>query len=147
MPDYTIRSPESDDEWNQYFDLRWQVLRKPWQQPRGSEKDELEENSIHRLAIIDQQVVAVGRLHFISQHEVQIRYMAVTTEFQRQGFGDKILQALEAAALKRKIKVISLNARENAIPFYKKNHYKITGPSHTLYNEIKHVKMKKDLTE
>lgn len=141
----TVRQPETPGEWDQYFDLRWRILRQPWQQARGSEKDELEEGSIHRLAMIDDQVIAVGRLHLISPDKAQIRYMAVLAEFQQQGIGQYILQSLELAAMKKNVKAISLNARENAVPFYERNQYKITGPSHTLYDEIRHVKMKKEL--
>lgn len=139
----TIKAPETPVEWEQYYDLRWQMLRKPWQQARGSEKDELEDESIHRLAIINNRIIAVGRLHFINAEKAQIRYMAVIPEFQQQGIGQQILHSLELAAIQKNIKTITLNAREKATHFYEKNLYKNTGPAHTLYDSIKHVKMKK----
>lgn len=138
-----IRQPETPKEWDQYFELRWQVLRAPWQQAAGSEKDELEETSIHRLAIADDMVIAVGRLHFNNSDEAQIRYMAVTPDYQQLGVGQKLLKSLELAAIEEKAKIIRLNAREPAINFYQKNQYKIIAPSHTLYGSIKHVKMEK----
>ena len=36
-----IRSPSQTSEYNAYYSLRWQVLRAPWKQAKGSEKDEL----------------------------------------------------------------------------------------------------------
>lgn len=144
-----IRQPESDREWQQYYDLRWRLLRAPWQQPRGSEKDELEEAAIHRLAIIDGRVVAVGRLHLYDPEKVQIRYMAVDEAFQKQSIGKQILSSLESAASElfseKKIKTIELNARENAVAFYQSCGYDVTAPAHTLYGEIKHFIMKKQL--
>ena len=35
-----IRSPKTTDEWQEYYDLRYRVLRQPWNQPRGSERNE-----------------------------------------------------------------------------------------------------------
>jgi len=74
----TLRSPQSADEFAQYYQLRWQILRKPWQQVLGSEQDERELQSIHRM-IIDEagKVLAVGRLEQCSPNQGQIRYMAV----------------------------------------------------------------------
>lgn len=140
-----VRSPETSDEWDQYFNLRWEILRQPWQQDRGSEKDELEGSSTHRLAITNNQITAVGRIHFIAPDEAQIRYMAVAAEFQHQGLGKGILLSLETAALTKNIRAIHLNARESAIAFYKKHDYKIVKESHTLYEEIRHFKMLKTL--
>lgn len=35
----------SDENFEEYYYLRWKVLRKPWNQPIGSEKDELEKTA------------------------------------------------------------------------------------------------------
>ena len=144
-----IRQPETKAEWNQYYHLRWQILRQPWNQPPGSEKDELEDTSIHRMAIFKTnnslQVIAVGRLHITDNDKAQIRYMAVDEKNRRFGVGNKILRALEEAALQKNITHIELNARESAVDFYQANHYEIDEAAHTLYDEIRHFKMKKVL--
>ncbi len=41
-----ICKPLTKEEFKKYYDLRWKVLRKPWKQPKGSEKDEREKESI-----------------------------------------------------------------------------------------------------
>jgi len=38
--------PETAVDRERYFDLRWRVLREPWQQPRGSERDDRERREI-----------------------------------------------------------------------------------------------------
>jgi hypothetical protein len=43
-----IRSPETVEEFMQYYELRWRLLRKPWNQPKGSEKDEKEDEAFHK---------------------------------------------------------------------------------------------------
>ena len=35
-----FRSPNTDLEFEAYYELRWRVLRKPWGQARGTEHDE-----------------------------------------------------------------------------------------------------------
>jgi len=121
------------------------MLRKPWQQPRGSEKDELEENAAHQAAILNNKIIAVGRIHFTEQNEAQIRYMAVDREHQSKGTGKLILDALEQSARDRNISKIFLHARDNAVVFYQSNQYQITEPSHILYGKIQHYRMEKAL--
>lgn len=138
-----VRSPLTEDEFVDYYLLRWQILRAPWMQGKGSEKDELENNSIHRIALIDKKIVAVGRLHFINENSAQIRYMAVSEEYRNTGLGKAILMSLEQAAKENAAQNIMLDARETAIPFYQKYGYNITTKSHTLFEKIKHYKMTK----
>jgi N-acetylglutamate synthase-like GNAT family acetyltransferase len=141
-----VRVPLTDEEFDKYYDLRWRILRAPWNQPKGSEKDELEGNSIHIIAIIEGEIVGCGRIHFNSIDEAQIRYMAVENELQGRGIGKLILNELEQKALEKGAKKIILNARENAVKFYDKNGYKIVKESHTLFGEIKHFLMRKDIS-
>jgi len=89
--------------------------------------------------------VAIGRLHFNSIREAQIRYMAVATGQQRRGYGSRLLQALELKAASLGAACIVLDARETALGFYRKHGYSVEGPGHTLYNSISHVRMRKIL--
>ena len=140
-----IRSPLNKTEYDDYYTLRWQILRAPWGQDKGSEKDKLEDDAIHRIAIIDQQVIAVGRLHFVDKTTAQIRYMAIFDSLQNQGVGKLMLQSLEKAAKEKNIQLIILHAREAVVGFYKKQGYQLLEKSHLLFNEIQHYKMQKVL--
>ena len=140
-------TPSTQQEFDSYYQLRWKILRKPWHKPLGSEQDELEQQSVHRMFVNEQhQVLAVGRLHKVSQSEAQIRYMAVDENCQGQGLGKKIIQALEQAASIQGVRTITLNARESAVSFYQTMGYKTIGFSHLLYDEIRHIAMTKALT-
>ena len=139
-----IIEPSTPDEFQHYYGLRWKILRAPWKQPRGSEQDELEHSSSHLMVIDNHEVViGVGRLHFNSICEAQIRYMAVALAQQRKGVGLLLLNALERRAVDLGAARIVLDARENALRFYRKQGYEVEGPGHTLFNSIPHVKMKK----
>ncbi|PCI59157.1 MAG: GNAT family N-acetyltransferase [Gammaproteobacteria bacterium] len=140
-------TPQSLEEFEKYYQLRWQILRKPWQQPLGSEQDELEQQACHRM-LVDKKnnVLAVARLHKTSQHQAQIRYMAVTENQQGLGLGKQLIQTLEDEASKQGITEIVLNAREQALKFYQKQGYQQLNFAHQLYGEINHYVMKKNLS-
>jgi len=143
---FECRAPTSQQEFDQYYHLRWKILRKPLNQEQGSERDNLETQSIHR-AIFDDKgnVIAVARLHFSGMFSAQIRYMAVSDDFQGKGLGKKLVIALENFAISLGIKMISLKAREQAVNFYQNISYVNIGFSHLLFNEIKHFNMEKKL--
>jgi ribosomal protein S18 acetylase RimI-like enzyme len=141
-----IRQPKTEKEMQDYYDLRWRVLRSPHDQPRGSEKDDLEEISIHLVAYYEKKIpAAAGRAHFNSDREAQIRYMAVDPYYQNTGIGSSLLADLEKRVRTRGASYITLNSRESAIGFYRKNGYRIVGKAGVLFGTVKHVKMRKDL--
>jgi N-acetylglutamate synthase-like GNAT family acetyltransferase len=122
------------------------MLRHPWGQPRGSERDSLEETAIH-LLITDNagSALACGRLHLNSPTEAQVRYMAVDDSVQGQGYGSAILTALEAEAQRFGASRIILNARDNAIKFYEKHGYTVVEEADTLFGAVRHVRMQKSM--
>lgn len=139
------REPRSDSEWQAYYELRWRILRAPWQQ-QGPERDETDDTSIHRLVRNQQgRVTAVGRLHRVDDTTGQIRFMAVDTGQQRLGYGSLLLQALEEAAHELKLDTIILQARENAVPFYLRHGYRVREKTFLLFGEIQHYLMDKQL--
>ncbi len=140
-----IREPNTENEWQQYYDLRWRVLREICNQPPGSEKDDLEDDSYHLMAIEDDRCVGVGRVHFNHSGQGQVRYMAVEADRRKQGIGSKILEALEIYLLRNASGSVILNARKEAVSFYERYGYHVTGPGHTLFGRIEHVKMSKRL--
>lgn len=141
-----IQQPKTKSDFEKYFEFRWRMLRKPWQQDPGSEQDELEHESFHVMAVDnDNSVIAVGRIHFINDTASQIRYMAVAEHKQNQYLGTAILKALEQFATKHNKRTIILHARENALGFYEKHGYRIIQQSHVLYECIQHFEMQKDL--
>ena len=140
----TIKQPDRKKEFENYYDLRWQILRQPWDQPKGSEKDDLENESFHVMACDENnKIIGVGRLHFNNDTEAQIRYMAVAPEYANKGTGKSILETLEESAKQKHCKTIVLHARENAVSFYEKNNYKLLEKRHLLFNAIQHYRMLK----
>jgi GNAT superfamily N-acetyltransferase len=143
---FTIRPPIDDSEWQALFDLRWRVLRAPWGQPRGSERDELDSTGVHRIAWSqDHRVIGAGRLHLNGPDEGQVRYMAVEEGLRNHGIGRAILDALEEEARRLGVTRIVLNARDQAIPFYLRHGYRVIAPGRMLFGSIAHAVMTKTL--
>ncbi|MCW9012371.1 MAG: GNAT family N-acetyltransferase [Gammaproteobacteria bacterium] len=140
-----IISPKTDEEFEKYFELRWRMLRAPWNEPRGSEKDIDECNSFHLMAIENKDVIAVARLQFINKNQAQLRYMAVDDSQQNKGIGKRLLQQMENYSIQQQANEIFLHARENAVGFYEKRGYKFIEKSYLLFDSIQHYKMSKKL--
>ncbi len=141
-----IVTPQSAEDFQRYFDLRWRILRKPWGQPPGSERDAYEKEAIHVMACDAEGVpIGIGRLHLLSPTKAQIRFMAVEERFRRRGIGSAILKELERRAKALGIRRIVLNAREAEKGFYEKHGYRNLGKGPTLFGAIGHVRMAKDL--
>ncbi len=143
---YQVVAPQTEQEWESYFEIRWQILRAPLQQPRGSEKDEYEQHAWHRMVKDDNgNVVGVARMHLVSTEESQIRYMAVVEEHRRKGLATMMLESLEAIARQESVDRVILNARTSATNFYENLGYQVTGDAPEIFGSIPHVQMCKPL--
>jgi GNAT superfamily N-acetyltransferase len=140
-----IRSPKSDKEWVEYYDLRYRVLREPWNQPRGSERNEGDEIGKHLALYESGKIKAIARLDESAPFESQVRFVAVEFNQQGYGYGRLIMEACEKVALERGDHKMILHAREVALDFYKRLDYKLIKKSHLLFGEIQHYLMEKEL--
>ena len=141
-----IIQPSTNEEWKKYYDLRYEVLRKPWNQPYSSTKDNQEDISVHLLMLNnDGEAIAAGRLQINNKEEGQVRSMAVSDDHQGKGLGSAIVKYIEAMAREKKLKYLVLDGRENAIKFYEKLGYRIVGDAYLLFGVIQHYRMKKEL--
>ena len=145
---FNIRQPISKEEFLSMYDLRWRLLRKPWNQPKGSEIDELDKKkgeSFPFIAIINDMIVGTARFHKNSEHEGQIRYLAVDKQHSKKGIGKSLIKHIESFAKNHRITFIVLNARETAADFFKKLGYKIEKKGPIIYNVIEHYVMSKTI--
>ena len=143
--DFVIKQPESPDEFKSYFNLRYRILRAPWGEPEGSEVDDIEDQCFHIMATNNMKAVGVGRLQFNSALEAQIRYMAVEKEYEGNGIGRMLVNALEQQARNKNMCTVILDAREPAVGFYQKLGYSIEKKSYLLFDKIQHYRMVKRL--
>jgi len=139
-----IRPPNTPEEFQRYRDLRWKILRAPYNQPRITEQDDdgIKDYPI-MVCKVDGIPIGVGRAHFISEDEAQIRSISVEPEWEGKGIGSIVLKELEKIVILKGAKQIVIHARNSAIEFYKKKEYQEIEPSYKLFGEIEHTLMKK----
>jgi len=141
-----VTEPVSEADFEQYYQLRWQVLRAPWQQPPGTERAPDDAQAIHAMLLdAENRAAGVCRLHLENEQEGQFRFMAIRTDLQKQGLGKYLLQYLEEKARAAGCKYIKLQARENAVNFYKRHGYQVIKKTHLLFGSIQHYQMEKPL--
>ena len=146
IDNFEIRSPTSEEEWERYDNFRWEVLRKPLKMSHIPLKDNLEEASIHLMGVTSEgKILACGRLHLNTSEEAQIRYMGVSEDLRRSGIGSKMIEKLEEEAINQGANQVMLNARENAVAFYKSLGYFEVGPYESDI-QIPHTRMEKKIS-
>jgi len=141
-----VISPSNNSDFDEYYYFRWEYLRKDLSQKLGTERDDAENISIHRMIKNNnEEIIGVGRLHKISSDIYQVRYFAVHKDYRRIGLGMYLMKDLEEIAIKDKANYIILNARENALDFYEKLNYKVIKKTNLLLGKIQHYEMKKKI--
>jgi thioesterase domain-containing protein len=145
---YKVDTPNTPEDLENYYHFRWLMLRKPWNYPLGSEKDEYELVGQHRM-IRDGSgnIVAIGRVHLNTTEEAQLRHIAVSPDAQHKGLGRMVLSALEAVAREQGAVRMVTNSRELSIPFFSACGFKIEKEASTELGKLQRKQMVKKLTE
>ena len=137
-----IRIPATAAEWEAYYELRYDTLRRPWKIPETLDEDEAD--SFHIAAFSEKgEVLGTGRLVPIDENTGQIRSMAVLDKNRKRGLGRALLLALEKEARERGLPTLILHAREEAVPFYERCGYRVIEPSYVLQGVIPHFLMER----
>ncbi|MDT7526052.1 bifunctional GNAT family N-acetyltransferase/hotdog fold thioesterase [Pseudidiomarina sp. GXY010] len=145
---YRVITPSTPEQWESYYYLRWRVLREPFQRPRGSEQDEYDGVGQHRMVVNSAgEAIAIGRLHFNSPDEGQIRFMASAPEHRGEGHGVAIVHELEKVARAEGAKHVVINSRDNTLGFYIKCGYEVVEEGDTVKNPQAEHQLRKTFTE
>jgi GNAT superfamily N-acetyltransferase len=140
-----IRTPANATEWEEYYDLRYRILREPLGKERGSERNDGDADGIH-FALYDEGVLrAIARLDKVDATTCQVRFVAVETPLQGKGLGKAIMDAVEQRGIAEGYTKLILHARDYALDFYKKLGYTLIGPSYKLFDVLQHYEMYKTL--
>ena len=82
---------------------------------------------------------------FANSNAFQIRGMAVLEDFQKKGFGEKLVKYCEKYVINQKSSLLWFNARKNAVGFYEKLEYKISGDAFEIKDVGTHYVMFKNV--
>jgi GNAT superfamily N-acetyltransferase len=154
-PDIELGEPETEDEWSEYYRLRYERLRKPLGQPPGSERDDpAEPSSIHVMAKVDGRVVGaccwVVGVHAGSDPGarrmfVRLRQIAVHPDFEGRGVGGAITQHVEERSRALGAIEVVANARAEKVGFFRRQGWIEQGDGVTMFGTVEHVSMVKRL--
>lgn len=129
MSAYSLRTISMQDAtYQQVYDLREEVLRKPLGQSLKNDDLSNEPNETIIAAINDQdEVIGCVMLRHLSSTEVKLRQMAVATALQGRGIGRALVRQAEEVSAAAGYQTVSLHARQYAVPFYEKLGYQVQG--------------------
>jgi len=143
---FTIEKPNSEQEIEEYYAFRWRWLRHPFGYPQGSEKDEYEGVSEHRVARnLKGEIVACGRVHLNTSEEAQIRHIAVHDDYRRKGLGQIMLAGLEQVSRDLGAERAVTNSRESSINFFTNCGFSIIDDAPNELGKLKRKQMLKTL--
>ena len=117
------------------YPVRHEVLRKGKPIETCQFKGDDDENTVHFGLYQNERLIGIISIFkekndlFSETNQFQIRGMAVLEEFQGKGFGAELVKEAENHCISLNTDLIWFNARENAVPFYKKLDYIIIGDS------------------
>jgi GNAT superfamily N-acetyltransferase len=148
-----VTEPETDEEFEAYYRLRYEQLRKPLGALPGSERDDpLEAESKHLIAKIDGRVVGAETWVVLTKGSAsnpklyaQSRQTAIDPEYQRFGIGSALLTVVEQRAREMGATEIIGYARADVVGWVESQGWKVWGPGPTLLGQIKHVLVGKPL--
>ena len=136
---------------DQTYPIRNKVLRKG--KPIETcffDGDDLK-TTFHFGIIIDKEIIGVASVYnvlhynFSEENQCQLRGMAILEKYQNSGMGNRLLSTVESFCIQTKTNILWFNAREKALPFYKKLNYQVAGNAFEIENIGTHYLMFKKL--
>ncbi|MBN8229724.1 GNAT family N-acetyltransferase [Corallococcus macrosporus] len=126
------------------LDLRFRVLREPLGHTRASVKFPFEDDSLHLVLHVEDDVLGCVLFHPEDAHGGRLFQMAVAPTLQGKGFGARLVRTLEDELRRRGFRHVHLHARAPVVPFYERLGYTVYGEP---YEEvgIPHRNMQRDL--
>jgi GNAT superfamily N-acetyltransferase len=153
--DIQITEPQTEAEFEEYYRLRWDRLRRPHDQPEGSERDSPHEpKSKHLIAKVDGRIVGAecyvvlsGRRGRLRRRRIIVRsrQTAVVPELERSGVATALLRYVEERGREIGAYEVIGNVREEALSWGKSMGYEVRDEGTSLYGTVKSYAMFKRL--
>lgn len=106
-------------EFKQVIELRFRILFEPYNIIERYDYDELDNTSLHLVALDKEKVVGYSRMTN-SDNKGKITNVVVDSEYMNRGIGFEMLKKHIIKARENDINYLYLNARVDTINFYKK---------------------------
>lgn len=119
-----IKEPQPQ-ELDEMYLLRWEINRKPFGLPKGTEVDEHKASSYKVIALDDttNKIVGSARLIVREDNVGEVNFVGVHESYRSQGIGERLMEYLHEKAKSLGVKKILVDARKTAEKFYQKLGY------------------------
>jgi len=152
--DLEICEPATEADWDEYYRIRYERLRKPLGLgPETVRDDPMESSSIHRVIKVDGQVVAsvcwiVGMRKEDGRRIIYIRWRQLATEpeFEGRGIGRILMDYREKYARSIGATELVANPRLENVPWFKRHGWVVVGEGVKLYDQVESLSMIKRLS-
>ncbi|MGD2249284.1 MAG: GNAT family N-acetyltransferase [Candidatus Methanofastidiosia archaeon] len=124
--DIQYKCIETKEELKASRKLRHTIFVQEQNIPEELEKDTLDAQSTHVIAVHNDTIVATGRIT-IQKTTAKISRVAVHVLYRRQKIGTHIITLLEKIAFKKNVQLIHLSSNIQSIPFYQTLGYNPVG--------------------
>jgi GNAT superfamily N-acetyltransferase len=131
-------------EYQQMVKLRDDILRKPLGLSFSPQELEKEQENMLIGAFEDEDMLGCCMLVEEKPGIVRLRQMAVLNDLQGKGIGRALMNFAENLARDSGYKILTMHARKNAVGFYEKMGYRISG-NEFIELTIPHFVMEKQL--
>ncbi|HEY0066427.1 MAG TPA: GNAT family N-acetyltransferase [Flavisolibacter sp.] len=133
-------------EYEEMVGLRMKVLLDPIGIPRSYIDPEREKDDLLLVAEEDGKLIGCCVLTRVDGHSIQLRQMAVDNSLQGKGVGAAIVSFAEQTARHHGYRLLTMNARDVVLDFYRKCGYTVAGDQFFEVG-IPHHRMEKRLEE
>jgi predicted N-acetyltransferase YhbS len=150
-----VAEPGTEEEFDEYYRLRYERLRQQHGLPPGSERDHpAEAGSSHLIAKVEGRIVGAacwavgireGPVPGKRDFYVRFRQLAVEEEFDGRGIGIVLTRRIERTARSLGAKEIVANVRLDHVPYFQHLGYVVKGKGETLFGTVEHASMAKSL--
>jgi predicted GNAT family N-acyltransferase len=134
----------ADDMYSKALQLRTDVLRTPLGLKFTADELKKDKADTHFGLIQEEILVACLTLTECADERMKMRQVAVSPNFQGQGFGKILVAASHEHARGQARKIMFCHARKTAVPFYESMGYKVVGAEFFEVN-IPHYLMEREL--
>lgn len=132
-------------EYDEAVHLRYEVLRRPLGLEYTPDQLAAEYADIHLAAFDDEgQLIGYLCLSPLDKHKMKMRQVAIAPQWQGKGVGSELVAASEELAKSLNFNIMTMHAREKAVPFYLRLGYRAVGDRFEEVT-IPHFKMEKSL--
>jgi N-acetylglutamate synthase-like GNAT family acetyltransferase len=142
-----LSAPQTKEEFKAYYALRYRILREPLGQAHGTEKDDYEPISQHLMAKDDASGEIVGVVKWLEREPgvAWLTHLAVDIDYQKQGIGRLLEQAVEEAARAQGYRRLGALTRLDANDFFIKQGFRILDLPSPHFGGMHSVWMEKEL--